>query len=62
MITDAVIKELVKAAQDNKIRPEALCALVEVETAGNPFEADNHTLRCSTSGTSPIGKPRRRAS
>lgn len=43
MIRDSIVRALVKAAKSHKVRPSAILALVEVETAGNPFEADGHT-------------------
>ena len=45
MLNDSVVRELVRAAKRRGIRPEALCALVEIETAGIPFENDNNTPR-----------------
>ena len=45
MMNDSVVRELVRAAKRRGIRPEALCALVEIETAGIPFENDNNTPR-----------------
>ena len=62
MMNDSVVRELVRAAKRRGIRPEALCALVEIETAGIPFENDNNTPRLLTNATWLIGKPRRRGS
>ena len=38
MMNDSVVRELVRTAKRRGIRPEALCALVEIETAGIAFD------------------------
>ena len=56
-MNDSVVRELVRAAKRRGIRPEALCALVEVETAGIPFENDNNTPACCTTAHCLSGGP-----
>jgi hypothetical protein len=43
MISDAIVKLAVAAANANGIEPAAMLAIVEVETAGSPLEADGRT-------------------
>jgi hypothetical protein len=43
MFSNEVINAAVRAANANGIRPAALLALIQVETAGHPFEIDGKT-------------------
>lgn len=43
--TAAVVREIVSVAKASKIEPAALLAVVEVESSGQPFEADGVTPR-----------------
>lgn len=45
MFTDPEIQQLVATARKEGIEPASLFAIVEVESSGNPFEADGHTPR-----------------
>lgn len=45
MFTDQVVSQLVARARQETIAPPSLLAVIEVESAGNPFEADGVTPR-----------------